>query len=93
MQKVWQHHKNQLGREAGLDDSLMKMSSGYRDSTGSHFRAYAAMTLEELATESGAPEEVLTDEILDAFQKIRHKMVSTLVTFPGCYHCKCTGRV
>lgn len=84
MQKVWQHHKNQLGREAGLDHSLMKMSSGYRDSTGAHFRAYAALTLEELAIETGAPEDVLTAAILDAFQNMRHKMVRPLVILPAC---------
>lgn len=75
LQELWQRHKSQLGREAGQDDSLLKMSSAYRDATLAHFRAYAAVTLEELACETGTPEEHLTPTVLQAFGKLRHKMV------------------
>jgi len=75
LQSLWQKHKSQLGREAGQDETMLKMSSGFREATGSHFRAYAAVTLEELAVETGAPEDHLTPTILEAFRKLRHNMV------------------
>lgn len=75
VQDAWQAHKSQLGREAGQDHSLLKMSSGFRQATMGHFRTYAMVTLEELAVETGSAEDHLTAEILEAFHKLRHPIV------------------
>lgn len=82
LQTAWQEHKSQLGREAGQDASLLKMSSGFREATAAHFRTYAAVTLEELAVETGAAEDHLTPDILEAFRKLRHSIVCSLILFP-----------
>lgn len=81
LQTAWQEHKSQLGREAGQDASLLKMSSGFREATAAHFRTYAAVTLEELAVETGAAEDHLTPDILEAFRKLRHSIVCSLRFF------------
>lgn len=75
MQVVWQNHKNQLGREAGTDGSLMRISRAYRDVTADHFTLYAAITLEELAVETGEPAVHLNRDVRRAFRKLGHKLV------------------
>ena len=64
---------------------MMKMSSGFREATGAHFRTYAAVTLEELAVETGAVEEHITSEVLEAFSKLRHAIVCSATGWrPRC---------
>lgn len=53
----------------------MKMSSGFRDATTGHLRTYAAVTLEELAVETGSVEDHLTPQVLEAFTKLKHPIV------------------
>lgn len=72
---MWQKHKDQLGREAGQDAGMSKVSIAFKDATAAHMRTYAAQTLEELAVETGEPEKHLHEGILAAFNKLSHSMV------------------
>lgn len=75
LQKYYQAHKNQLGREAGLEQSLARMSNGFKDSTEEHFRLYAPVALEMLAAEAADPSAVITPVERAALNKLKYKLV------------------
>ena len=72
VQAAWQEYRDQIGRE--VKGEVTAPSAAWVEGTPDFFHKYACIFLEQIILHIGDP-DLLTDDVLDAFEGLDHPMV------------------